>query len=105
MLDFVNHLNGKTVVLHTNTQNMKMDLLMTVKDINKQGKYAVVASYDKENCSMPLENVDVHSIMLDSQTSIDYVMSCFKHRQRYNKEPWILYVKVCMVVFIIKEYI
>ena len=96
MLDFVNHFIGKTVVLHTNTHNMKMELLMTVKDINRSGKYAVVASHDKENTTIPMENVDVHVSMLDSQTSIDYVMSCFKQRKRYNKEPWILYVKVTM---------
>ena len=94
MLDFVKHFIGKTVVLHTNTENMKMDLLMTAKSINKRGKYAVVANYEKENTSIPMENVDVHFSMLDSQSSIDYVMSCFQKRKRYNKEPWILYIKV-----------
>ena len=58
MLDFVKHFIGKTVVLHTNTENMKMDLLMTAKSINKRGKYAVVANYEKENTSIPMENVD-----------------------------------------------
>ena len=67
---------------------------MTAKSINKRGKYAVVANYEKENTSIPMENVDVHFSMLDSQNSIDYVMSCFEKRKRYNKEPWILYIKV-----------
>ena len=58
MLDFVKHFIGKTVVLHTNTENMKMELLMTAKSINKRGKYAVVANYEKENTSIPMENVD-----------------------------------------------
>ena len=56
--------------------------------------YTLVANYGQDNCSIPLENVDVHGIMLSSQTSIDYIMSCFESRQRYNKEPWILFIKV-----------
>ena len=56
-----------------------------------------MASYNQENCSIPLENVDVHGIMLSSQASINYLMSCFKSRKRSNKEPWILYVQVLIV--------
>ena len=53
---------------------------------------------------MKLENVDVHGILLDSQTSIDHVMSCFKYRQRYNKEPWILFVKVYVSLYYVFEW-
>ena len=58
--------------------------------------YTLVANYGQDNCSITLENVDVHGIMLSSQTSIDYIMSCFESRQRYNKEPWILFIKVVL---------
>ena len=85
---------GKNIVIHTKTENFKINLLEVAKEINKQGKYVMVANYVQENCSMPLENVDVHSIMLGDRDSINYALSCFKHRQRYNKEPWILYTKV-----------
>ena len=51
---------------------------------------------------MDLQNVDVHGIMLDSQTSVDYTMSCLKHRERYNKESWVLFVKVCKGHFCVK---
>jgi len=90
MFDFVDYNIGKTLVLHANTQNLKMAVLKVAKEINKQGKFAVVASYNEENCTIPLENVDVHSILLDSQKSINYIMSCFKHRKRRNREPWML---------------
>ena len=97
MFDFVDYFIGKSIVLHANTKDMKMDLLVAAKEVNKQGKYAMVSSYNQENCSMFLENVDVHGIMLSSQASINYIMSCFKHRKRENKEPWILYIQVELV--------
>ena len=97
MFDFVDYFNGKSLVLHANTLNMKKDLLMTIKEINREGNYAVSVSYNQENCSMQLENRDVHGILLNSQTAIDHIISCFKYRQRYNKEPWVLFVKVCII--------
>ena len=99
LFEFVDYFNGKSLVIHADTLDMKKGLLKTVKEINKEGKYAVLVSYNKENCSMKLENVDVHGILLNSQTSIDHVISCFKHRQRYNKEPWILFVKVFVSMY------
>ena len=96
MFDFVDYFNSKSLVLHANTLNMKKDLLLTIKEINREGIYAVLVSYNQENCSMQLENRDVHVIFLNGQTSIDHIMSCFKYRQQYNKEPWVLFVKVCM---------
>ena len=95
LFDFADYFNGKSLVIHADTLGNKKGLLTTVKEISK---YAVLVSYNQENCSMKLENVDVHGILLNSQTSIDHVMSCFKHRQRYNKEPWILFVKVCIYI-------
>ena len=89
---------GKNIVIHTKTENFKINLLEVAKEINKQGKYVMVANYDQEKCSTHLENVDVHSIMLGDQASINYTMSCFKHRQRYNRETWILYSKVFTIL-------
>ena len=97
MLDFVDYFNRKSLVLHANTLNMKKDLLLTIKEINRKEIYAALVSYNQKNCSMHLENRDVHVIFLNSQTSIDHIMSCFKYRQRYNNEPWVLYVKVCII--------
>ena len=54
----------------------------------------MVASYNEENCTIPLENVDVHSILLNSQKSMNYIISCFKHRKRNNREPWMLQFEV-----------
>ena len=104
LFEFVDYFNGKSLVIHADTLDMKKGLLTTVKEINKEGKYAVLVSYNQENCSMKLENVDVHGILLDSQTSIDHVMSCFKYRQRYNKEPWILFVKVYVSLYYLFEW-
>ena len=56
----------------------------------------MIASYNEENCTLPLENVDVHGIVMSNQASINYMMSCFKHRKRSNKEPWILHFKVVL---------
>ena len=96
MFDFLNYFNGKSILMHADTTGLKKDLFMTAKNINNERIYALVANYGQDNCSIPLENVDVHGMMLSSQTSIDYIMSCFESRQRYNKEPWILFVKVVL---------
>ena len=82
-------------ILKSNSNgSQNLSYLKVAKEINKQGKFAVVASYNEENCTIPLENVDVHSILLDSQKSINYIMSCFKHRKRRNREPWMLQFQV-----------
>jgi hypothetical protein len=47
MFDFVDYFIGKSVVLHANTKDMKMDLLTVAKEVNKLGKYATVASYNQ----------------------------------------------------------
>ena len=96
MFDFLNYFNSKSIVMHTDTTGLKKDLMMTAKNINKERIYALVANSARDNCSMPFENVDVHGIMLNSQTPIDYILSCFESRQRYNKELWILFVKVLL---------
>ena len=61
---------------------------------NKQGKYVIVDNSDKKNCSLSPQNVEVHFIMLEVQTSVDYLLSCLNNRENYKKETWILYVKV-----------
>ena len=96
MFDFLNFFIGKSIVMHVDTKGMKTDLLMTAKTIIKEKIYTSVVNSARDNCSMPLENVDVHGIMLNSQTSIDYILSCFESRQRFNKELWILFVKVLL---------
>ena len=49
MFDFVDYFIGKSVVLHANTKDMKIDLLSVAKEVNKLGKYAtVVASYNQD---------------------------------------------------------
>ena len=45
MFDFVDYFIGKSVVLHANTKDMKMDLQTVAKEVNKLGKYDTVASY------------------------------------------------------------
>ena len=47
MFDFVDYFIGKSVVLHANTKDMKMDLLTVAKEVNKLGKYATVAIYNQ----------------------------------------------------------
>ena len=46
MFDFVDYFIGKSVVLHVNTKDMKMDLLSVAKEVNKLGKHAAMASYN-----------------------------------------------------------
>ena len=93
--DFLNNLVQNWRILKSNSNgSQKLSSLKVAKEINKQGKFAVVASYNEENCTIPLENVDVHTILLDSQKSINYMMSCFKHRKRNNREPWMLQFQV-----------
>ena len=47
MFDFVDYFIGKSVVLHANTKDMKMDLITVAKQVNKPRKYAAVASYNQ----------------------------------------------------------
>ena len=46
MFDFVDYFIGKSVVLHANTKDMKMDESVA-KEVNKLGKYAAMASYNQ----------------------------------------------------------
>ena len=94
MSDFVDNVNAKSIVVHVKTQSLKMDQLKAFQTFNKQGNYVRVANSDKKNCSMSPRNFDVHFIMLDVRTSVDYLLSCLKNREHYKKETWILYVKV-----------
>ena len=73
MFDFVDYFIGKSVVLHANTKDMKTNLLMTAKEVNKAGKYATISNYLQKNCSMRFENVDVHLLMFNSE-SLDYLL-------------------------------
>lgn len=90
--DFVDHFIGKSIVVHANTQDMKMDLLMTAKEVNKRPKYVMIVDYSQnENCTnLTLENVDVHFIPL-AQESMNYLYSCLDYRKRSDKEPWVVY--------------
>lgn len=54
MFDFVDYFIGKSVVLHANTKDMKMDLLTVVKEVNKLGKYATVAIYNQDTHYKPI---------------------------------------------------
>ena len=67
----LNYFNGNSILIHADTTGLKKDLFMTAKNINNERIYALVANYGQDNCSIPLENVDVHGMMLSSQTSID----------------------------------
>ena len=53
-------------------------------------KYTFISDYRKENCSMPLDDLDVHYLDYN-EDSIHYVLSCFESRNRGNKERWLLY--------------
>lgn len=89
--DFVDYFIGKSIVVHANTQDMKMDLLMTAKEVNKRPKYVMIVDYSQENCTnITLENVDVHFISL-AQESMPYLFACLNYRKRSDKEPWVFY--------------
>ena len=47
MFDFVDYFIGKSVVLHANTKDMKMDLLTVVKEVKEIRKYATVPAIIK----------------------------------------------------------
>ena len=88
LFEFVDYFNGKSLVIHADTLDMKKGLLRTVKEINKEGKYAVLVSYNQENCSMKLENVDVKVegfIFNDLDTSKASYYGYYQYGGYYNK--------------------
>ena len=81
---------AKSIVLHTSTESVKLELLKAAKEINKEGQYFVIANIEG-NCTVDLKNVDLHIVIIDNNQAFDYFNDCFDRRQKYNKEPWILY--------------
>ena len=81
---------AKSIVLHTSTESVKLELLKVAKEINKEGHYFVIANIEG-NCTVDLKNVDLHIVIIDNNQAFDYFNDCFDRRQKYNKEPWILY--------------
>ena len=81
---------AKSIVLHTSTESVKLELLKAAKEINKEGQYFVIANIEG-NCTVDLKNVDLHVVIIDNNQAFNYFNDCFDRRQKYNKEPWILY--------------
>ena len=88
--DFAQFFITKSVILHTHTHEMTPELIEFAKQINKEGHYFVIANI-QENCTVDLQNVDMHLVMIDDDQSLTYFTDCSNQRKRYNKEPWILY--------------
>ena len=81
-------------MIHAETHDLKKDLLIAAKELNNQSIYVDVVDSIKGTCNHVCTNVDLHAILLANQNSINYTLSCFKNRERHNKEPWILLVQV-----------
>ena len=88
--DFAQFFIAKSVILHTHTYGMTPELIEFAKQINKEGYYFVIANI-QENCTVNLQNVDMHLVMIDDDQSLTYFTDCSNQRKRYNKEPWMLY--------------
>ena len=90
MTNFGQFFIAKSIVLHTSTESVKLELLKVAKEINKEGQYFVIANIEG-NCTVDLKNVDLHIVIIDNNQAFDYFNDCFDRRKKYNKEPWILY--------------
>ena len=90
MTNFGQFFIAKSIVLHTSTESVKLELLKVAKEINKEGQYFVIANIEG-NCTVDLKNVDLHVVIIDNNQAFDYFNDCFERRKKYNKEPWILY--------------
>jgi hypothetical protein len=90
MTNFGQFFIAKSIVLHTSTESVKLELLKVAKEINKEGQYFVIANIEG-NCTVDLKNVDLHIAIIDNNQAFDYFNDCFDRRKKYNKEPWILY--------------
>ena len=90
MTNFGHFFIAKSIVLHTSTQSVKLELLKVAKEINQEGQYFVIANIEG-NCTVDLKDVDLHIVIIDNNQAFTYFNDCFDRRQKHNKEPWILY--------------
>ena len=88
VLDFLTFFNGKSVILHADVQNGKSTLLNAHREVNAAGYYGYIAD-TKKDCKMFFENVDVHFVIFTAN-SVLHTLACLEHRQRFNKETWVL---------------
>ena len=77
--DFGQFYIAKSIVLHANTEILKLNLLKVAKEINKERHYFVIQNID-ENCTINLQNVDLHLGILNDNEDINYFVDCFNHR-------------------------
>ena len=94
--DFTQYYFSKSIVLHVKTTNgIENDLFALFREFNAGKEYVSVLSSLNSKCNTLKENVDLHVVFLDEQM-VEHTLNCFMHRQRYDKEPWILYTKLAI---------
>ena len=92
--DFTQYYFSKSIVLHVqNVHDNRIDLFAFQREFNAKKEYVSILSSSNSQCNTFRENVDLQVVLLD-KSMIDYTLKCFMYRQRYNKEPWILYTKL-----------
>ena len=92
--DFTQYYYSKSIVLHVkSTHGIENELLAFFREFNTGKEYVSVVSSLKGQCNTFKENVDLQVVLFD-ELMVEHTLDCFMYRQRYNKEPWILYTKL-----------
>jgi hypothetical protein len=106
LMDFMGYLNSNNLILHVlpQTPNLTADIKQNFAvtnnsqkcGTNKQNsqKYFMVKDSSRNNCSMLLDNMDLHVVVMQEDDDSSYILDCLSRRKRFNKETWIIYTSL-----------
>ena len=90
VFDIVDHYQSKNIIFHINHEDTHPYTTRLMRKISLEGRYFTIYSIKNCECNVTREIIDMHFVMFDSNVN-DYILDCFKHRQRFHREPWVFY--------------
>jgi hypothetical protein len=96
LMDFMGYLNSNNLILHVlpQTPNLTADIKQNFAVTNNSQKYFMVKDSSRNNCSMLLDNMDLHVVVIQEDDNYSYILDCLSKRKRFNKETWIIYTSL-----------
>ena len=90
VFDFVEYYQSKNIIFHINHRDIHPHTTRLMRKISLQGRYFTIYSIKDDNCQVTREIIDMHFVMYHPEVN-DYIIDCFNQRERFHKEPWVLY--------------
>ena len=106
VFDIVNYYQSKNIIFHISHEDIHPYTTRLMRKISLEGRYFTIYSINDCECNVTREIIDMHFVMFDSNVKCvecefqsnpnvnDYVLDCFRHRQRFHREPWIFYTNI-----------